>query len=200
MNYSIGVKGSMGCMGYPVINENDEIVADCPTRIEAENYIEEMCTTKADDNALLTYPGVGIKYPSQGMASANGAATGSSLRSKYGKKPKVNRSGRSGNANDNANGSFVSGGPGGSMGNKFDDVNIWNGSAFEKRDYSTHARERMASTGEAMPDGSFPIANGKDLQNAIQSIGRASDPAKAKAHIKARARALGMEDMLPEGW
>jgi hypothetical protein len=51
-----------------------------------------------------------------------------------------------------------------------------------------------------MPDGSFPIANGGDLQNAIQSVGRASNYAAAKEHIVRRARALEMMDMLPEDW
>lgn len=82
--------------------------------------------------------------------------------------------------------------------------NIWKGmfdnSAFQKRDYNTAARERMASRGAAMPDGSFPIANRTDLQNAIRSIGRASNPAAAKEHIKRRARALGLTDMLPDNW
>jgi hypothetical protein len=71
---------------------------------------------------------------------------------------------------------------------------------MDKRDYSTAARERMAATGAAMPDGSFPIANGGDLQNAIQSVGRAANYAAAKEHIIRRARALGMMEMLPEDW
>jgi len=69
-----------------------------------------------------------------------------------------------------------------------------------KRDYSTSARERMAGAGTAMPDGSFPIANRADLQNAIQSVGRAKDYAAARAHIIRRARALNAMDMLPEDW
>lgn len=68
------------------------------------------------------------------------------------------------------------------------------------RDYSTEERQRMAKNGEALPDGSYPIADREDLENAIQAIGRASDPAAAKAHIKKRARALGLEELIPEGW
>ena len=82
--------------------------------------------------------------------------------------------------------------------------NIWKGlfdnSAFLKRDYNTAARRRMAESGAAMPDGSFPIANRTDLENAIRSIGRASNPAAAKEHIKRRARALGLTELLPENW
>lgn len=70
----------------------------------------------------------------------------------------------------------------------------------QKRDYNTEARRRMAESGQAMPDGSFPIANRADLQNAIQSVGRASNYEAARRHIISRARALGAEDMLPEDW
>ena len=53
---------------------------------------------------------------------------------------------------------------------------------------------------EAMDDGSFPIKTKKDLENAVQSYGRAKDKDKAKAHIIARAKALDAEDMLPDDW
>lgn len=71
---------------------------------------------------------------------------------------------------------------------------------FLNRDFSAEERQRMAKSGEALPDGSFPIANRQDLENAIHAIGRASDPDKAKAHIKKRARALGAEDLIPSEW
>lgn len=66
--------------------------------------------------------------------------------------------------------------------------------------YSSQDREQMAKSGEAMPDGSFPITNREDLKNAVQSIGRAKDPAAAKKHIMARAQEMGMMDMLPADW
>lgn len=69
-----------------------------------------------------------------------------------------------------------------------------------KRDYSAESRRRMAASGQAMPDGSFPIANRTDLRNAIQSVGRASNYDAARRHIVRRARALGASDMLPEDW
>ena len=77
---------------------------------------------------------------------------------------------------------------------------LWAGSAFAKKDYTSKQREAMASRGQAMPDGSFPIANAKDLHNAIQSVGRASSYEAAKKHIISRARALHLEDLLPEDW
>ena len=76
----------------------------------------------------------------------------------------------------------------------------YKGEGMDKKDYSTESRRRMASEGQAMPDGSFPIANRADLQNAIQSVGRASNYAAAKAHIIRRAKALNAIDMLPEDW
>ena len=51
-----------------------------------------------------------------------------------------------------------------------------------------------------MSDGSFPIASENDLRNAIMAHGRAKDIDAAKAHIKSRASALGLEAMLPEDW
>lgn len=58
----------------------------------------------------------------------------------------------------------------------------------------------MAASGEALPDGSFPIATRADLANAIRAYGRASNQAEAKRHIIKRARALGATDALPEDW
>lgn len=71
---------------------------------------------------------------------------------------------------------------------------------MDKREFSGATRERMAESGTAMPDGSFPIASRSDLMNAIRSVGRAKDYAAARAHIIRRARALNAMDMLPEDW
>jgi hypothetical protein len=70
----------------------------------------------------------------------------------------------------------------------------------EKRDFSTDQREDMAGRGVAMPDGSYPIPDKDALRRAIQSFGRAKNPAAVRAHIIRRARALGATDMLPEDW
>lgn len=72
-------------------------------------------------------------------------------------------------------------------------------SIISKADFSM-AERRMASSGAAMPDGSFPIRNRADLSNAIQSIGRASNYDAAKRHIISRARALNATSMLPKEW
>lgn len=69
-----------------------------------------------------------------------------------------------------------------------------------KRDFSQDERDSAASSGAAMPDGSFPIHNGSDLSNAIHLAGQASNPAAAKSHIKRRASALGLSDQIPDTW
>jgi HK97 family phage prohead protease len=69
-----------------------------------------------------------------------------------------------------------------------------------RRTFSADERKTLAKKGHAMPDGSFPIENESDLKNAIHAVGRASNPTAAKAHIKKRARALGLTKLLPEDW
>lgn len=68
--------------------------------------------------------------------------------------------------------------------------------SISKREFSAAERREAASSGAALPDGSFPIENATDLHNAMRAIGRAKDPAKARAHIRARAKALGLEGQL----
>jgi hypothetical protein len=70
----------------------------------------------------------------------------------------------------------------------------------EKRDVPEAERKQLADKGQALPDGSFPVASVSDLKNAIRAIGRAKDPAKAKAHIKRRAKALGKPELIPDSW
>lgn len=69
-----------------------------------------------------------------------------------------------------------------------------------KREFTAEQRRRMAERGTALPDGSFPISNEEDLRNAIRAVGRAKDKAKARRHIKKRARALGLEHLIPDSW
>lgn len=71
---------------------------------------------------------------------------------------------------------------------------------YLKREFSADERQAAADSGAALPDGSFPIKNKQDLHNAIQAIGRAKNRARAMAHIKSRAKALGATDMLPDSW
>src|SRR5690242_11261043 len=69
-----------------------------------------------------------------------------------------------------------------------------------KRDFTQEERDAAASSGAALPDGSYPIKTVQDLKNAVQAYGRAKNKAKVKAHIISRAKTLGATDSLPEGW
>jgi hypothetical protein len=71
---------------------------------------------------------------------------------------------------------------------------------MDKRDYSDKERQMLARRDMALPDGSFPIVTVRDLRNAIQSVGRASNYSKARNHIIRRAEALNRTDLLPEEW
>lgn len=67
--------------------------------------------------------------------------------------------------------------------------------------YDTKDREQMAKSGEAMPDGSYPIKDQEDLENAIHAVGRGNaDHDAIRKHIIARAKALGHSDLIPDNW
>lgn len=69
--------------------------------------------------------------------------------------------------------------------------------SLHEREYDTAEREKMANSGEALPDGSYPIADEEDLKNAIKAYGRAKDQSAAAKHIAKRAKALGLADLIP---
>ena len=71
---------------------------------------------------------------------------------------------------------------------------------LQERTFSAAERETAAKKGQAMPHGGFLIKNAQDLKNAIQAVGRAKNPEAAKAHIKQRAKALGLTSQLPDSW
>jgi 2'-5' RNA ligase len=88
----------------------------------------------------------------------------------------------------------------GAMGTNLRAAMIEGSAALVAADISTSQREALAKSGEAMPDGGYPIRNGADLGRAILAFGRASDPAATKAHIQKRAKELGLTDKLPADW
>lgn len=70
-------------------------------------------------------------------------------------------------------------------------------------DFSTMQRKQLASPGKAEPDGSYPIRNRSDLQNAIRAVGRAGSPedqAKVRRFIMKRARAMDLASLIPVNW
>ncbi len=68
--------------------------------------------------------------------------------------------------------------------------------------YNQADRDRMAKSGEAMPDGSYPIADEEDLHNAIRAVGRGKNNSHSaiRQHIIKRAHALGLESAIPDNW
>jgi hypothetical protein len=71
----------------------------------------------------------------------------------------------------------------------------------EKRDFPAKEREEAAESGEAMKDGAYPIKSKSDLRNAIKAVGRGGANHDAiRRHVIARAKALGLTDMIPDNW
>jgi hypothetical protein len=70
----------------------------------------------------------------------------------------------------------------------------------EKREFSAAEREKDAEAGVAMPDGSYPIKSAKDVENAVSDYNRIGQKPDVKAHIIARAKAIGAESALPDDW
>lgn len=64
------------------------------------------------------------------------------------------------------------------------------------RSFSAEERRKLAASGKAMSDGSFPIATVEDLKNAIRL---AHTPAQRR-HVIRRARALGATGLIPDSW
>lgn len=55
------------------------------------------------------------------------------------------------------------------------------------------ARHKLAATGVARPDGSYPIANQTDLDNAVKDWIRTGRSLAVKSWIDKRAKALDLE-------
>lgn len=62
------------------------------------------------------------------------------------------------------------------------------------------SRQKAKTAGHTMSDGSFPIENGADLDNAIPLAGKAKDPVKARKWIMSRAKALKLAFKIPDSW
>lgn len=69
---------------------------------------------------------------------------------------------------------------------------------FAKLD--TAEREKLADKGEAEPNGSYPIRNRADLENAVKAWGRGGAKESDKRWIMKRARELNATDALPDDW
>ena len=71
---------------------------------------------------------------------------------------------------------------------------------LEKRKFTAAERGKDAKSGAAEADGSYPIENEKDLENAVKAYGRSKNKVKTKRHIISRAKSLGLTAKLPDGW
>lgn len=71
-----------------------------------------------------------------------------------------------------------------------------------KRVFSADRRKKLALSGHAMPDGSYPIETVGDLSNAITSYGEAPAAKRpdVRAHIVKAAKKLGRRNMIPTKW
>jgi hypothetical protein len=67
-----------------------------------------------------------------------------------------------------------------------------------KKDYSKDKRDEMAKDGRSLADGSFPINDRGDLEDAISAYGRTKDSKKpqVRRHIRKHAKRLGMTHKL----
>jgi hypothetical protein len=192
---TVGAKGTHGCSGYPVVGGEGKVHGCHPTLAEAQNqqaaiYASQAAEAKKSAQATWT----GFFYPEMTKASElSNTPT-----------PQVEMDDPSAQMEDcncgmpncekcNSQKGMSIPAPVTIPSDNVETVAI-------KRDPSTATRERMAESGQAMPDGSFPIANATDLRNAIQSVGRAKNYNAAKQHIMRRARALGLVEMLPNDW
>jgi hypothetical protein len=73
--------------------------------------------------------------------------------------------------------------------------------SIRKADYDTADRKHLASTGAAMPDGSYPIADRADVEDAVRAVGRGNASHDAiRRHVISRAKTLGASDAIPENW
>jgi hypothetical protein len=70
----------------------------------------------------------------------------------------------------------------------------------DKREFSAAQREKDTEEGVAMPDGSYPIRSTKDVANAVRDCCRSGEESDVKAHIIARAKAIGADGALPDAW
>ena len=73
--------------------------------------------------------------------------------------------------------------------------------ATSTKSWTAGKRKQAASKGQAMKDGSFPIADCTDVGKAVHAMGRSKKSvATVKRHIIKRARSLNCTGKLPDDW
>jgi hypothetical protein len=70
-----------------------------------------------------------------------------------------------------------------------------------KAKYDAADRKRMAGSGAAMEDGSYPIADKEDVTSAVRAVGRGgADHDAIRRHVIKRAKAVGASSEIPDNW
>lgn len=73
--------------------------------------------------------------------------------------------------------------------------------AAKSAKWPEHRRQDAVAAGHALPDGSYPIEDEDDLRDAIRLSGHGNAPeSEIRAHIRSRARSLGLTHLIPEEW
>jgi hypothetical protein len=73
--------------------------------------------------------------------------------------------------------------------------------AVAKAKYNADDLRRMAASGAAMADESYPIGDADDLDKAIHAVGRGGAEHDAiRRHVIKRAKALGKSSEIPDNW
>lgn len=73
--------------------------------------------------------------------------------------------------------------------------------AIVKAKYSAADRKAMAGNGQAMKDGSYPIKDEADLDNAIHAVGHGgADHDAIRRHVITRAKSMGKSSKIPDNW
>lgn len=196
MPYSVGGKGTNGCKGYPVVKEGGEVVGCHATRAEADAHLQALYANVPDAEKSAVagatpsftvdpkYPGVGIKRPQQGKAG--NSTTGGNIRSSYAPRPKKNRRGRSSYSSDPSGaGAVQSGGPGGSMGSKSNNIDELEALAKESPCWEGYVQRGMKpGDGGAMVPNCVPV---KKYHEALEML-KAEDGYTPTGGMKAAAR------------
>lgn len=81
-----------------------------------------------------------------------------------------------------------------------DELHYWLTPEYRDK-YSDKDREASAEKGHAMPDGSYPIEDKEDVENAIKAVGRGNaDHDAIRKHIIKNAKRLGCSNLIPDNW
>lgn len=153
-------------------------------RLKAEAWIEETRVAQVDKRVLETLQQGTVMEVSTGLYTENEVAPGEWNGEKYTEIARNHRPDHLALLPDEKGACSVADGAG---------LNV-------NREFTPEQRTALVKSGEAMPDGGYPIVNVDDLKSAVRAARGAKNPAAAKRHIRKRAKALGMTSLIPDDW